>query len=116
MEFGLPNCGMLIMKRGKVVKNEGRSMPDVRTMKNIGEGGYKCLESLDADGAKYEKMKGQIQKEYIRRAKKYTKVILAINSRAVPVVRYAAGILSWIKMQLEQLDQKADENVWGTTP
>ena len=32
MEFGLPNCGMLIMKRGKVVKNEGRSMPDVRTM------------------------------------------------------------------------------------
>ena len=74
MEFVLPNCGMLIMKSGKAVKSEGRSMPDLRTMKNIEEGGCKCLESLDADGAKYEKMKGQIKQEYIRRVKKNTKV------------------------------------------
>ena len=39
MEFVLPNCGMLIMKSGKAVKSEGRSMPDLRTMKNIEEDG-----------------------------------------------------------------------------
>ena len=94
------------MKRGKVVKSEGRGMPDLRTMKNIEEGGYKCLESLDADGAKYEKMKGQIKntseesKNILKSKLNGRNIILAINSRAVPVVRYAAGILSWTKVQL----------------
>ena len=38
MEFGLPKCGVLIMKREKVVKSEGISMPDGKMMKNIEEG------------------------------------------------------------------------------
>ena len=29
-----------------------------------------------------------------------------INSRAVSIVRYGAGIISWTKMELEELDQK----------
>ena len=67
MEFGLPKCGVLIMKRGRVVKNEGISMPDGKMMKNIEEGGYKYLGILEADGVKHEEMEGQIKKEYIRR-------------------------------------------------
>ena len=63
MEFGLPKCGVLIMKRGKVVKSEGISMPDGKMMKNIEEGGYKYLGILEADGVKNEEMKGQIRKE-----------------------------------------------------
>ena len=43
MEFGLPKCGVLIMKRGKVVKNEGINMPDGKMVKNIEEGGRKYL-------------------------------------------------------------------------
>ena len=39
MEFGLPKCGVLIMKRGKVVKSEGIRMPNRKMMKNIEEGG-----------------------------------------------------------------------------
>ena len=39
MEFGLPKCGVLIMKRKKVVKSEGISMPNEKMMKNIEEGG-----------------------------------------------------------------------------
>ena len=53
MEFGLPKCGVLIMKRGKVVKSEGISMPDGKMMKNIEEGGYKYLGILEADGVKH---------------------------------------------------------------
>ena len=41
MVFGLPKCGVLIMKRGKVVEKEGT--PDVKMMKNIEEGGCKYL-------------------------------------------------------------------------
>ena len=47
MEFGLPKCGVLVMKRGKVVKSEGISMPIGKMMKNIEEGGYKYLGILE---------------------------------------------------------------------
>ena len=35
MEFGLPKCEMLIMKREKLIKSEGISIPDGKMMKNI---------------------------------------------------------------------------------
>ena len=96
MEFGLPKCGVLIMKRGKVVKSEGISMLDGKMMKNIKEGGYKYLGILEADGVKHEEMKDQIKKEYIRRVRNILKskldgggsVISVINSRTVFIVRY----------------------------
>ena len=33
-------------------------------------------------------------------------IISAINSRAVSIVRYGAGIINWTKMELEELDLK----------
>ena len=53
MESGLPKCGVLIMKRGKVVKSEGISMSDGKMMKNIEESGYKYLGILEANGVKH---------------------------------------------------------------
>ena len=98
MVFGLPKCGVLIMKRGKVVKREGIIMPDRKMMKNIEEDGYKYLGILETNDVKYEKMKDQIKKQYIRRVRNVLKsklnggnIILAINSRAVSIVRYGAG-------------------------
>ena len=66
MEFRLPKCGVLIMKRGIVVKSENISMTDGKLMKNIEAGGYKYLGILAADGVKHKEIKGQIKKEYIR--------------------------------------------------
>ena len=110
MEFGLPKCGVLIMKREKVVKSEGISMPDGKMMKNIEEGGYKYLGILEADGVKHEEKKDQTKKEYIRRVKNILKsksngrnIILANYSRAVSIVRYGARIISWTKTELEEL-------------
>ena len=101
MEFGLPKCGVLIMKRGRVVKNEGISMSDGKMMKNIEEGGYKYLGILEADGVKHKEMKNQIKKEHIRRVRNMLKsklnggnIISAISSRAVSIVRYGAGFTS----------------------
>ena len=93
MEFGLPKYGVLIMKRGKVVKIEGISMPDRKMIKNTEEGGYKYLGILEADGVKHEEMKDQIKKEYFRRMSNILKsklsrgnIISAINSRAIFIV------------------------------
>ena len=88
-------------------------MPDGKMMKNIEEGGCKYLGILGADNVKYEAKKGQLKKEYIRRVRNMLKsklnggnIISAINSRTVSVVRYGAGIISWTKMELEELHRK----------
>ena len=110
MEFGLPKCVVLIMKRRKVVKSERISMPEGKMMKNIEEDEYRYLGILETDGIKVEEIKGQIKKEYIRRVRNILKSklngrnsISAMNSRVVSIVRYGAGIISWTKMELEEL-------------
>jgi len=58
-------------------------------------------------------MKDQVKKEYTRRVRNILKsklnggnIISAINSRAVSVVRYGAGIIKWTKNELEEMDRK----------
>ena len=69
---------------------------------------------MEADDVKHEEMKDQIKEEYISRVRNILKsklnggnIISAINSRAVSIVRYGAGIISWTKMELEELDWRA---------
>ena len=62
---------------------------------------------------KHNDMKQSISKEYLRRIRKILKsklnggsIVSAINSRAVSLVRYGAGIIRWIKDELRALDRK----------
>ena len=105
MEFGSPKCGVLIMKRGKVVKSEVISIPDGK------ECGCKYLGTLESDSVKHEEIKYQMKKKYIRKVRNILKsklnggnIILTINSRPVSTERYGAGIINWTWMVLEQLD------------
>ena len=58
-------------------------------------------------------MKEKIRSEYVRRVKKILKshlnsrnVVTAINSRAVSIIRYSAGIIGWTEKELKDLDRK----------
>ena len=58
-------------------------------------------------------MKNMLTKEYFRRTKKILKSSLnsgntfkAINSRAVSIIRYGAGIIEWTKEELRNMDRK----------
>ena len=113
MEFGLSKCEVLIMKTGKLVKTEGKSMHNGKVIKNIEEGGYKYLEILEADSIKQEEMKGQIKKESTRSVKNILKsklngwnIISTINSKPVSIVKSGAVIICCTKMKLEELDRK----------
>ena len=114
MEFGLSKCAVLIIKRGKVVTREGIDLPDGKMIKCLEEGrGYKCLGILEADGINHEEMKDQVTKEYFRRLRTILKwklnggnIISSINSRAVLIIRYGAGIMGWTKAELQALDRK----------
>ena len=113
MKFGLKKCGVLVMKRGKVVNYEGIDLPDGHRMKTVEEDGYKYLGILEHDELLHEGMKSNTKIEYFRRLKKVLKsklngknVIMAINTWVVLVLRYEAGIINWTKAELESMDRK----------
>ena len=69
MKFGIKKCGILTMKRGKIVKSEGIKLPDGEVMKQIGQEGYTYLRIIELDKIKEKKMKEKISKEYKQRQK-----------------------------------------------
>ena len=52
MEFGIRKCGVLVMKRGKVIATDGIELPGGQVMKDIEENGYKYLWILEMDKIK----------------------------------------------------------------
>ena len=67
MEFGIKKCGILTMKRGKIVKSEWIKLQDGEVMKQVGQKGYTYLGIIELDKIKETEMKEEITKEYKRR-------------------------------------------------
>ena len=62
VKFGVKKCGILTMKRGKIVKSEGIKLPDCEVIKQVGQEGYTYLGIIDK--IKETEMKEKITKEY----------------------------------------------------
>ena len=74
MKFGIEKCAMLVMEKGKIVKSNGRELPNGKVIKSLQEGeSYKYFGILEADKFLEEKMKLNVLKEYIRRLRKVLK-------------------------------------------
>ena len=58
-DFGLKKCGVLVLKRGKVVEVDGVTFPDGQAMKQIDKDGYRYLGILESDSVKEGEMKIQ---------------------------------------------------------
>ena len=67
MEFGMKKCGILTMKRGKVVRCEGIKLPNSEVMEEVEKEGYKYLGIVELDKIKENEMKEKTIKEYKRR-------------------------------------------------
>ena len=113
MEFGIKKCGMIIMNRGKVKSTEGIELSSGEKIREIKEDGYKYLGILEYDRVKEQEMKDKFRNEYFRRAKLILKSklngrnkIMALNTWAVSILRYGAGILKWNKNELQKMDRK----------
>ena len=57
MEFGLKKCGVVILKKGKLVTFDVIHLPNQEIMKQVDENGYTYLGILDLDGIKEHEMK-----------------------------------------------------------
>ena len=63
MGFEIKKCGILTMKRGKIVKSEGIKLPDGEVMKQVGQEGYTYLGIIELDKIKETETKEKITKE-----------------------------------------------------
>ena len=101
MEFGIDKCGTLVLKRGKIRKLDGISLPDGKVMKGLIEGaGYKYLGIIQANQIRYTEMKTKVKTEYLRRVCKVLetklncgKIIEGINIWVVSLLRYSAAFI-----------------------
>ena len=95
------------------MNSDGVQLPNGETINSVGEEGYKYLGMVEIDEIMNHNMKALVQKEYLRRLKKILKsrlngrnIIIAINTWAVSLLRYGAGLINWTINELQQLDRK----------
>ena len=69
MIFGVQKCGVVVMKREKVVNSDGIQLPNGEAIKSVDEEGYKYLGMLEIDEIMNQTMNVLVQKEYLRRLK-----------------------------------------------
>ena len=100
MGFGIKKCGILTMKRGKIVKSEGIKVPDGEVMKQVGQEGYTYLGIIELDKTKETEMKEKITKEYKQRQRLILKSklngrtkVTAIKAWAAAIFRYGVGLI-----------------------
>ena len=102
MEIDLKKCGVVILKKGKLVKFEGIHLYNQETMKELDENGYTYLGILELDEIKEHEMKIKVTAEYKRRLRLILKSklngknkIQAINTWSVALLRYGAEVINW---------------------
>ena len=112
MEMGISKCALVTMKRGKHVKSLGIKLPRDEEIADADSRGYKYLGILELDSIMSGDMKAKVKETYLTRLKLLLKsklnspnLITAMNSWAVAVVRYSAGLIDWTKEEVRELDR-----------
>ena len=87
-------------------------MPNHEIIKEVDEKGYTYFGILELDQIKEHKMKNKVTTEYKRRLRLILtskldgkNKIQAINTRAIALLRYGAGIIHWKVAELKQIDR-----------
>ena len=114
MEFDISKCAHVTMKAGELVSIGGMELSSGEVIPGLeSDKGYIYLGILEANDIMHTETKDKIQKKYYRRVTQLTSsklnggnTIRAINSRAVSLVRYSAGILKWTKDEMNIMDRK----------
>ena len=102
MEFGIKNCGVTVLKRGKLSKTEGIHLVNGETIKEVCEEGYKYLGILELDKVKEQKMKDIFRNEYMRRLKLVMKSKLNGKNK----IKAINCILATIRWRCDWMDER----------
>ena len=112
MELGLKKCGVVILKKGRLVKFDGIHLTNQEITKEVDENRYTCLGILELDEIKEHEMKIKVKVEYKSRFRLILKSklngknkIQASNTWAVAMLRYGAGNINWKVDELKKMDR-----------
>ena len=112
MEIGIKKCGILVMKRRRATSTEGIELPSGDIINDVEKEGYKYLGILEFDSVRKNDMISHLRREYLRRSRLVMRSklngqnkIRALNTWAVLLLRYGAGILNWRKNMLDEMDR-----------
>ena len=85
MDFGMKKCGILNMKRGKVVRYERIKLTNGEIMKEVEKEGYTYLGIVELDKIKENEMKEKTIKEYKRRLRLVVKSKLNRKNKIIAI-------------------------------
>ena len=109
MAFGLAKCGRLIVNRGKVKSTSGINLPEDQI--DYIDKSYKYLEILQSFGNNDGEVRCKATSEYRNRVRwiltskpSSKNKVTAINTFAVPVIRYPTVVVSWRREDLKETD------------
>ena len=118
MEFGIKKCGILTMKRSKIVKSKWIKLPEDEVTKQVGHQRHTYLGIIELYKIRKTKMKDKIGKYYKRRKRLILKSklngrnkVTAINTCAVAIFRHGAGIIQCKASKLKDLDVKSGKTL-----
>ena len=116
MRFGLDKCKIVNVSHGKLsTSSDAYEMDKGEKIEALvrESDSYKYLGILQLNDMKNEEMKTKVEQEYTKRVRAILKTqlyaknkIQAINSLAIPVIKYTGYILQWTKAELQQLDRQ----------
>ncbi|XP_047488218.1 uncharacterized protein LOC125038695 [Penaeus chinensis] len=92
MEFGIKKCGVLVLKRGKIVRCEGIELPNDEIIKEVGQEGYTYLGIVELDKVKENEMKEKTMKEYKRRLRLILKSKLNGRNKITAINTWASDV------------------------
>ena len=107
LEFGIKNCVVTTINRGKVKQSTDKiELPSEERKR------YKYLGKLVYDKIKEQEMKVKLKNKYFRRPKLILKsklngrnLIMGLNTWAVFIMRYGIGIHKWNMKELQEMDR-----------
>ena len=115
MKFGCSKCNILMLTRGCITPTDDFKLPSVSNgiiASLAPTSAYHYLGVLESAVFHHSDMIEKLSNEYRRRVRKLlcsyltgSNVIHAINSCAIPILRYSAGIIDWTLEELQQLDR-----------
>ena len=114
MQFGVAKCATVVLKAGKHAASDLILLPDRSSIRSLQpEETYKYFGFLEAGGMAHSSMNTKILQEYKWRVRRVLRsalnghsIITAINTWAVALIRYSAGILAWMQDELKSADRR----------
>jgi hypothetical protein len=114
MEFGVDECAVMHVQRGKVINSTNLHLSETMSLKSISEAEtYKYLGMSQSLGIEVEGVKRAMKERFFCRLTKVLNSlwscgnkVSAFNAWVMPLLTYSFRVLRWTQTELDALDRR----------